>query len=239
MAAERLHGDDIDRAGAGKRQDRRPDGSGSTSATTSRSASAGSPAAIFHYSRDRRGERSAGASCWIRRDPAGGRLRRLQQAVSRRPEASGPIPRGGVLGACSAPLLRHGRHRGERAPQGFGEEGEPPLADRYRVGAPHRRAVCHRALDPTAAEPGRAPRGPTRLEPAPGRRSRRPTCASEAGEAVARARPRQGRSSICSSAGRHSRCSSTTGASACPTTPPSVGWQRRRARAKIVAVLRI
>ena len=44
-----------------------------------------------------------------------------------------------------AQVLRSRRHRGERAPQGCRKEGDSSLADRHRAGAPHRRAVCHRA----------------------------------------------------------------------------------------------
>ena len=95
-----------------------------------------------------------------------------------------------MLGARAPPFLRHGRHQGKRAPQGFGKEGHPALADRHRGGAPHRCAVCHRALD-QRQEPRRTPGGPTRLEPAPGRRSH-DLHARAGGQAVAWARPRQG-----------------------------------------------
>ena len=94
MAAERLHGDDttVPVLAKGKTdtgrlwiyvRDDQPFGG------------AGPPAAIFHYSRDRRRRASAGASRGLRRHPAGGRLRRLQQALSRGPQAR-PDPGGGV-----------------------------------------------------------------------------------------------------------------------------------------------
>ena len=69
-------------------------------------------------------------------------------------------PGGGVLGACPAPVLRHGRHRGERPTQGRGQEGDPAVADRHRGRAPHRRAVRDRALH-QRQEPRGTPGGPT------------------------------------------------------------------------------
>ena len=64
------------------------------------------------------------------------------------------------------------------------EKGDYALADRHRGRAPHRRAVCGRAARSTA-------RAPTRIEPATGRRSYG-LHARVGGQAVARARPRQG-----------------------------------------------
>src|SRR5271166_3404636 len=98
MAAERLHGDDTTvpvltkgKTDTGRLwiyvRDDQPFGG------------AGPPAAIFHYSRDRRGEHpQAHLAGYSFRDPASGRLRRLQQALSRGPQAR-PDQGGGVLGA--------------------------------------------------------------------------------------------------------------------------------------------
>ena len=122
------------------------------------------------------GRASAGASRGLRRHSAGGRLRRLQQALSRGPQARSD-PGGGVLGACAAPVLRHGRRRGERAPQGCRKERDSALADRHRGGAPHRRAVCDRARRSTAG----APRSGWRSgapKAGPWSTISRPTCAS-------------------------------------------------------------
>ena len=95
-----------------------------------------------------------------------------------------------MLGACAAPVLRHGRYRGERAPQGRRQEGDPALADRDRGRAPHRRAVRDRAVD-QRQEPRGASGGSADAKPAPGRRSS--GLHARAGrQAVARARPRQG-----------------------------------------------
>ena len=111
MAAERLHGDDttVPVLAKGKTdtgrlwiyvRDDEPFGG------------AGPPAAMFHYSRDRRGEHPQAHLEGLRRHPTGRRLRRLQQALSRRPQAQ-PDPRGSVLGACAAQVLCPGRRRGE------------------------------------------------------------------------------------------------------------------------------
>ena len=188
MAAERLHGDDttVPVLAKGKTdtgrlwiyvRDDKPFGG------------AGPPAAIFHYSRDRRGEHPqahlAGYAGILQADAYDG----YNKLYLGGPQARSD-PGGGVLGACAAPVLRHGRHRGERAPQGCRKEGDPALADRHRGGAPHRRAICDRALD-QRQEPRGAPGGPTRHEPAPGRRSH-VLHARAGGEALARARPREG-----------------------------------------------
>ena len=55
------------------------------------------------------GRTSADASGGLFRHPASRRLRRLRQALSGRPKAR-PGPGGGKLGACAAPILRHGGH---------------------------------------------------------------------------------------------------------------------------------
>jgi transposase len=233
MAAERLHGDDttVPVLAKGKTdtgrfwiylRDDQPFGG------------AGSPAAIFHYSRDRRGEHPqahlAGYAGILQADAYDG-YNKLYLA-DRKP---GPIREAACWVHARRPFFAMADIE-ENAPQGFGEEGDPALADRYRGGAPHRRAVCHRALD-QRQEPGRAPRGPTRLEPAPGRRSH-DLHARAGGEAVARARPRQGDPVY---------AQALAGIHAVPRRRSRLHVQqrrrawaaRRRARAKIVAVLRI
>ena len=57
----------------------------------------------------------------------------------------GPDRGGSVLGPRPAPVLCHGRPRGECATQGGGQEGDRALSHRDRGGAPHRRPVRHRA----------------------------------------------------------------------------------------------
>ena len=145
MAAERLHGDDttVPVLAEGKSdigrcwiyvRDDRPFGG------------AGPPAAMFYYSRDRRGEHPqahlADIAGILQADAFDG----YNKLYLRGPQARADQG-GGVLGACPAPVLRHGRYRGERATQGCGQEGDRPLADRDRDRAPHRRPVRDRALD--------------------------------------------------------------------------------------------
>ena len=188
MAAERLHGDDttVPVLAKGKTdtgrcwvyvRDDAPFGG------------AGPPAAIFYYSRDRRGEHPqahlAGYSGILQADAYDG-YNRLYLA-DRKP---GPIQEAACWVACAAPVLRHGRHRGECASQGGGEKGDPALADRDRDRAPHRRAVCDRAIDQRQERRG-APCGSTNVEPTSGRRSRE-LYARTGRQALARTRPRQG-----------------------------------------------
>ena len=151
MAAERLHGDDttVPVLAKGKTDTGRLWIYVRDDQPVRRRRAAGRDLPLLARSA---GRASAGASRGLRRHPAGGRLRRLQQALSRGPQAR-PDPGGGVLGACAAQVLRSGRHRGERAPQGRRKERDPALADRHRGGAPHRRAVCHRASKSTARAP--------------------------------------------------------------------------------------
>ena len=157
MAAERLHGDDttVPVLAEGKTdtgrcwiyvRDDKPFGG------------AGPPAAMFYYSRDRKGEHPqahlAGYSGILQADAYDG-----YNALSGGPK-TGPDPGGGVLGACAAQVLRHRRHRGERPSKGCGQEGNPAVADRDRGRSPHRRAVRDRALDQRQVRrgaPGRAP----------------------------------------------------------------------------------
>ena len=136
MAAERLHGDDTTLPVLAKGK---TDTGRLWSATMSRSAALGrrlrsSTTRAIGAASTRRPSRG------LRRHPAGRRLRRLQQALPCGPQAQ-PDPGGGVLGACTAQVLRSRRHRGERAPQGCRKDRDSTLADRHRGRAPHRRAV--------------------------------------------------------------------------------------------------
>jgi transposase len=166
MAAERLHGDDtiVPVLAEGKTvtgrcwiyvRDDKPFGG------------AGPPAAMFYYSRDRRGEHPqahlAGYAGILQADAYDG-YNKLYLA-DRKP---GRGPGGGVLGARAAPLLRHGRSGGECSPQGRGQKRNPSIADRDRDRAPHRRAVRDRAVH-QREEPRGASGGQTKSEPAAGR----------------------------------------------------------------------
>ena len=144
MAAERLHADDttVPVLAKGKTdtgrcwiyvRDDRPFGG------------AGPPAAMFYYSRDRKGEhpqahlaRYAGI---LQADAYDG-YNQLYLA-GRNP---GPIREAACWVACAAPVLRHGRHRRECAAQGRRQKGNPALSDRNRGGAPDRCAVRDRAI---------------------------------------------------------------------------------------------
>ena len=141
MAAERLHADDttVPVLAKGKTdtarcwiyvRDDRPFGG------------ADPPAAMFHYSRDRKGEHPqahlAGYAGILQADAYDGALSGCAPSWS--------DPRGCVLVACAAAILRHGRHRRECAPQGRRQEGDPALSDRDRGGASDRCAVRDRAL---------------------------------------------------------------------------------------------
>ena len=144
MAAERLHADDttVPVLAEGKTdiarcwiylRDDKPFGG------------TGPPAAIFHYSRDRKGEHPqahlAGYTGILQADAYDG-YGKLYLARANAWAHHG----GGVLGACPAPVLRHGRYRGERPAQGGGQEGDPAVTDRDRDRAPYRRAVRDRAI---------------------------------------------------------------------------------------------
>ena len=198
MAAERLHGDDttvpvlaLGKTDTGRCwiyvRDDRPFGGSDP------------PAAMFYYSRDRRGEHPqahlASYAGILQADAFDG-----YNKLYRAPAKSWADPGGGLLGPCPAPVLRHGGSRGERATQGCWQEGDRPLADRDRDRAPHRRAVRDRA-HPSMAKAPRNERLSAR------RRARRwstiwkPICASSAPSSPAGTIwPR--RSTTCSSAGR-------------------------------------
>ncbi len=137
MAAERLHGDDttVPLLARGKTatarlwvyvRDDRP------------FAGDAPPAALFRFTRDRRGEHPQAHLARWHRHPAGRRLRRLRGTLRRRPAACADH-RGAVLGACATQVLRARRHRRERPPR----QGRPAdLAARARGGAAHRPFYC-------------------------------------------------------------------------------------------------
>ena len=144
MAAERLHGDDttVPVLAKGKTdtgrcwvyvRDDKPFGG------------AGPPAAMFYYSRDRKGEHPqahlAGYAGILQADAYDG-YNKLYLAG----RSPGPIQEAACWVHAPAPVLRHGRHRGERASQGRGQKGNRAVADRDRGRAPHRRAVRDRAI---------------------------------------------------------------------------------------------
>src|SRR5271166_1308348 len=211
-----------------------PGGSGSTFATTSRSAAPGRPR------RSSITRATAGASIrrLIWRATPGSCKRTLMTATTSciwrtgSPVRSGRRRAGCMHGARSSPWPISRRMRAAR----LRKERDSAFADRHRGGAPHRRAVCHRALDQWP-EPRGAPGGPTRLEPAFGRRSH-DLHARAGGQAVARARPRQG---------DPVHAQALAGLHAIPRRRARLHVQqrrrawaaRRRAWADIVAILRI
>jgi transposase len=186
LAAERLHGDDttVPVLAKGKTdtgrcwvyvRDDAPFGG------------AGPPAAMFYYSRDRRGEHPQGHLAnyaGILQADAYDGYGKLYLA-GRKP---GPIHE--VLGPCAAPVLRNGGHRRECAAQGGGKEGNAAVADRHRNRAPDRRAVCDRTVDQWQERRGTS-RRPPGVEP-PARRRAGNLPARTVHKALARARPRQG-----------------------------------------------
>ena len=219
LAAERLHGDDTTVPVLAKvRPTRRA--AGSMSATTGPSACV-SPAAIFYYSRDRRGEHPqrhlTGYSGILQEADAYDGFDPLYLA-ERKPRAH---PGAACWAHARRGLLCLGRHRGERQTESGGQEGNPAFSDRRGGGAPHGRAVRDRARDQRQAPSGTC--GCSQIaEPPSGRRSARSTCASRRQNFRADTISSR-RSSTCSSAGPPSRCSSTTDASASRTTRRSVG----------------
>jgi transposase len=139
MAAERLHGDDttVPLLAKGKTEtarlwtyvrDDRPFGGPAP------------PAALFRFSRDRRGEHPDNIS------PAGAASSRPTPMPASTPSSPRRASRGRscplLLGACSAEVLRAGRHRRQRAAR---EEGDADLAARPRGGEAHRRHLRSRA----------------------------------------------------------------------------------------------
>ena len=219
MAAERLHGDDttVPVLAKGKTdtgrlwiyvRDDQPFGG------------AGPPAAIFHYSRDRRGEHPqahlAGYAGILQADAYDG-YNKLYLA-DRKP---GPIREA----ACWAHarrkffVLADIEENARRKAVGKSEIPLSPIAIEVV-----RRIDALFAIERVdqRQEPRGTAGGPTRRKPASGRRSHDLPCASRrrscrAGTTSSR------RSSTCSTAGRPSPCSSTTDASACPTTPQNAG----------------
>ena len=219
MAAERLHGDDTTvpvltkgKTDTGRLwiyvRDDEPFGG------------AGPPAAIFHYSRDRRGEHPqahlAGYVGILQADAYDG-YNKLYLA-DRKP---GPILEAACWAHARRQFFAMADIEENARRKAVGKKRDSALADRHRGGAPHRRAVCDRAVD-QRQEPRGAARRPARRKPAPGRRSQG-LYARAGGEAVARARPREGDPVYAQALAWPSRCSSTTGASACRTMPPSAG----------------
>ena len=188
MAAERLHGDDttVPVLAKGKTdtgrlwiyvRDDEPFGG------------AGPPAAIFHYSRDRRGEHPqahlAGYAGILQADAYDG-YNKLYLA-DRKP---GPIREAACWAHARRKFFVLADVEENARRKAAGKKRDPALADRHRGRAPHRRAVCDRALD-QRQKPRGAACGPPRGKPAPGRRSQG-LHARAGGEAVARARPREG-----------------------------------------------
>jgi transposase len=114
------------------------------------------PAAAYFYSPDRGGVHSEAAPGLLRRADARRRLCRLQPPVRGRPQARADRP-GGVLGPCTAQVLRPGP-----AQQG---------AVRHRGGDSHRCPVRHRARDRRQAAV-RAPACAAGAQPAAGRGAR-------------------------------------------------------------------
>ena len=111
----------------GERQDRHRPALDLRPATTSRSAAPGSGANLPLLARSAR--RAPRRHIAATRHPTRRTPTTLQQALSGGPQARSD-PEAGVWGACPASLLRHGRYRGERAPQGCRKSGHPlsPIA---------------------------------------------------------------------------------------------------------------
>ena len=234
MAAERLHGDDttVPVLAKGKTdtgrlwiyvRDDQPFGG------------AGPPAAIFHYSRDRRGEHPqahlAGYAGILQADAYDG-YNKLYLA-DRKP---GPIREAACWVHARRPFFAMAdiEENARRKAAGKKEIPLSPIAIEVV-----RRIDALFAIERVdqRQEPRRAPGGPTRRKPASGRRSH-DLHARAGGEAVARARPRQG---------DPVHAQALAGLHAVPRRRARVHVQqcrrawaaRRRARAEIMAVLRI
>ena len=127
------------------------------------------PAAVFYYSRDRRGEHPQAhldlcpASC--RPTPM------AAMTLSTKPAKLRADPSGDVLGPWSAQALRARGHRRGRSPQGARQD-RGRLAHRARSGKAHRRLVRYRA-DHQRPFRRRAADAPTGTERTPGRRTGR------------------------------------------------------------------
>ena len=189
MAAERLHGDDttVPVLAKGKTdtgrlwiyvRDDQPFGG------------AGPPAAIFHYSRDRRGEHPqahlAGYAGILQADAYDG-YNKLYLA-DRKP---GPIREAACWVHARRQFFAHGRHRGERAPQGCRKEAR----SRSRRSPSRWCAASTRCLRSSASINGKSPEERLAVRRAVSRPLVDDLMAYHAragGEAVARARPGQG-----------------------------------------------
>ena len=134
MAAERLHGDDNTVPVLAKRQDRHPDGSGSTSATTSRSAAPGRPPRSSIIRATGAASIRRAASCWIRRDPRrrthyDGYSNKLLICADRKP---GPIREAAcwvhALGASSSATVADIEENARRKASGKKETPLSPIA---------------------------------------------------------------------------------------------------------------
>ena len=218
MAAERLHGDDttVPVLAKGKTdtgrlwiyvRDDKPFGG------------AGPPAAIFHYSRDRRGEHPqahlAGYAGILQADAYDG-YNKLYLA-DRKP---GPIREAACWVHARRPFFAMAdiEENARRKASGKKEIPLSPIAIEVvrRIDALF---AIERSINGKSPEERLAVR---RAVSRPLVDDLMATCASRwPGCRAGTTSPR--RSSTCSSAGRPSRCSSTTGACACPTMPPSVG----------------
>jgi hypothetical protein len=141
-----------------------------------------------------------------------------------------------MLGACPAPVLRHGRHRGERSTQSLRQERDRAVAHRDRDRAPYRRAVRDRAIHQRQERRG-TPGRQADVEPAIGRR---PSCLYACAVRSARSRARLGQSDQLRSQALGGLYPIPSGRARLPLE------QRRRTRpegyrpgSKIVAVLRV
>ena len=188
MAAERLHGDDttVPVLAQGKTdtgrlwtyvRDDKP------------FSGAGPPAAIFYYSRDRKGEHPqahlAGYTGILQADAYDG-YNKLY-LPDRKP---GPIREAACWVHARRPFFAMADIEENARRKAAGKKRDSAVADRRRGRAPHRRLVRGRARDQRPAPRG-TPGGAAKRRPTPGRRS--PCLSARAGrQAVARARSRQG-----------------------------------------------
>ena len=131
---------------------------------------------MFYYSRDRRGEHPqahlAGYAGILQADAYDG-YNKLYLA-DRKP---GPIREAACWVHARRPFFAMADIEENARRKAAGKEGDPAVADRDRGGAPHRRAVCDRAVD-QRQEPRGASGGSTRRKAGPWSTISRPTCAS-------------------------------------------------------------